>query len=502
MGFGFLLASVYLISSGTAWLSETMLDGDDIGKLSIIVNLSGGITMLVVAVGSMKFSRWWAYRRTCIILAVVAALANFLIILAGPYYLSLWVPYAVTRVLFRISGVVFGVCMGFLAIFCARLYGTLPPRQVIIYTAFCQIIVATTFYFTVGSPAWAPAQGGPSLIGILFYIAMPLLAGYLLSLSPYAEIQGASVEKKEVLRALPCSFWKLLIVVLVFSCMVSSVYSRMVTTSPTGATLDGTRFVMLLRTLLAFALIAIAITSEGKRLNFGKAYSAIMVTSVALVACLPLATGLSAMLTQTAALMSAVFELLLWCILAFIVYQRRISVLVVFGFGYGAYLVGTGLGWFAGARALEGLISAVGDTFAYMFMAIIVLACAFLIFSEREFDALFGPKEDGAPSLEDMLAWDYAAETEAVDGADDAPSGKRRRFDEALLKLAQEYQLTAREADVMRCVAMGYDSSTMADKLCLAWNTVRTYRRNVYGKMGVHSRQELMKLVEERSSQD
>ena len=38
---------------------------------------------------------------------------------------------------------------------------------------------------------------------------------------------------------------------------------------------------------------------------------------------------------------SVVFELFLWCTLAFIVYQRRISAVIVFGYGYGAYLLGS-----------------------------------------------------------------------------------------------------------------------------------------------------------------
>ena len=334
-------------------------------------------------------------------------------------------------------------------------------------------------------------------MGIVSFVAMPLIAGLLLALSKYSTQSDLLSEYDETVAALPRSFWKLLAVVFVFSGIVSSVYSQMVASSPVDATLDSSRLVMTLRAVLAIALVVAAVGTEGARLNFGKTYSIIMVVSVALVACLPLVSVLNTVLTQIVSLSSVVFELFLWCTLAFIVYQRHISVAVVFGFGYGAYLVGTGLGWLVGARVLGDLMVAIGDTFAYMFMAIVVLACAFLIFSEREFDALFASDTESMPTLEDLLAQDYAVELEAA-GADEAePSGKKRRFAEAIDELAESYQLSPREADVLRCVAMGYDSDTMADKLCLAWNTVRTYRRNVYGKMGVHSRQELMKLVED-----
>ncbi len=498
MSLGFVLASIYLASSGTAWPSDTEVNGSSISILFIATTLSSGAVMALVAACAHKAAGWVAQSRVCLIASLVAAFANLAIIVIGPYYLTPHLPVEAVMTAFIVSGILFGGSMGIIGLRCAQLYGALPPRQVIVYAALSQVIVAAVFFFVVGSPSWAPVQGGPSLAGIISFVALPLVSGFLLSLANHAEdADGEVVCYDDTARSLPRSFWKLLAVVFVFSCIVSSVYSQMVASSPVDVTLDSTRLVMTLRAALAVGLVVAAIGTEGARLNFGKTYSIIMVVSVALVACLPLVTVLNTVLTQIVSLASVVFELFLWCTLAFIVYQRRISVAIVFGYGYGAYLVGTGLGWLVGARMLGELIAVIGGTFAYMVMAILVLACAFLIFSEREFDALFASDTESMPTLEDLLARDYAVELEAAaaDGAE--PSGKKRRFAEAIDELAESYQLSPREADVLRCVAMGYDSDTMADKLCLAWNTVRTYRRNVYGKMGVHSRQELMKLVED-----
>ena len=55
----------------------------------------------------------------------------------------------------------------------------------------------------------------------------------------------------------------------------------------------------------------------------------------------------------------------------------------------------------------------------------------------------------------------------------------------------------ASPGDVLRCLAMGYNSSTTASKLSISWNTVRTHTRNVYGKLGVHSQQELIAMVDD-----
>ena len=70
-------------------------------------------------------------------------------------------------------------------------------------------------------------------------------------------------------------------------------------------------------------------------------------------------------------------------------------------------------------------------------------------------------------------------------------------FGLAIEALAADYQLSPRETDVLRCLAMGYNSSTTASKLSISWNTVRTHTRNVYGKLGVHSQQELIAMVDD-----
>ena len=50
---------------------------------------------------------------------------------------------------------------------------------------------------------------------------------------------------------------------------------------------------------------------------------------------------------------------------------------------------------------------------------------------------------------------------------------------------------------MLRCLAMGYDSTATAKELNVSWNTARTHTRNVYAKLGVHSRQEVIDLVDE-----
>lgn len=496
MALGAWLAAIYIASSGTAWLSDSEMNGSNLSTLFIAASLGSGSLIFAATFAVSRVRAALAQPLTPLWGGLVSAASALAIILIGPYYLFTMMPYGVILAIFIVSGVLFGAGLGVVALRCGQLYGTLPPRQVIVYAAFSQLVVAASFFIVVGAPTWAPMPGGPSLAGIASFVGLPLLAGILATLSRYLESRPNAADFEGSRAALPKPFWKLLAVVFVFSCIVSSVYASVVAASPVDTTLDGSRLVMLLRMLLAVALVAVAVGTEGERLNFGKAYSIVMVASVALVACLPLVSVLHTVLAQIVSLANVVFELFLWCTLAFIVYQRRISAVIVFGYGYGAYSLGAGIGWLFGVQVVGSLFSAVGEAFAYMIMALIVLACAFIIFSEREFDHLFAPEQEGDPTLDELLAQEL--QPEATDGE----PLRKGRFGQAIEALADEHQLSPRETDVLRCLAMGYNSSTTASKLHISWNTVRTHTRNIYGKLGVHSHQELISLVDDATAAD
>ena len=56
-------------------------------------------------------------------------------------------------------------------------------------------------------------------------------------------------------------------------------------------------------------------------------------------------------------------------------------------------------------------------------------------------------------------------------------------------------RLTARERNVLECMADGLDRSSIAEKLFLSTNTVRTHIQNVLQKLGVHSSLEAVALA-------
>lgn len=72
------------------------------------------------------------------------------------------------------------------------------------------------------------------------------------------------------------------------------------------------------------------------------------------------------------------------------------------------------------------------------------------------------------------------------------PAGWRQRC----AIVGEMYGLTERERDVLLPLTHGHSANRISDDLFLSYYTVRAHTRNIYSKTGVHSRQELIELVE------
>lgn len=63
--------------------------------------------------------------------------------------------------------------------------------------------------------------------------------------------------------------------------------------------------------------------------------------------------------------------------------------------------------------------------------------------------------------------------------------------------IADTFSLTPRETEVLEQLAQGRDLAFMEEKFVLSRNTVKMHVRNVYAKLGVHSKQEVIDLVDQ-----
>ena len=108
-------------------------------------------------------------------------------------------------------------------------------------------------------------------------------------------------------------------------------------------------------------------------------------------------------------------------------------------------------------------------------VCVVLVAAFFLLFSERELSARWGIEVLSRASLDEGSSPDRLA----------------LRCDE----VARAFGLTSREAEVLRELARRKQTDAIARDLVIAPGTLKVHMRHVYEKLGVHSRDELSRLL-------
>lgn len=84
---------------------------------------------------------------------------------------------------------------------------------------------------------------------------------------------------------------------------------------------------------------------------------------------------------------------------------------------------------------------------------------------------------------------------EALLADDTVPIGEHTLRRAACEALGARHGLTNREIDVLELLSEGHSQKRMAEALFLSLSSVQTYSKNIYRKMGIHSRQEVIDVV-------
>ena len=200
-----------------------------------------------------------------------------------------------------------------------------------------------------------------------------------------------------------------------------------------------------------------------------------------------------------------IFVIVVWCLLVDLAGRTTLTPTRVFGFGRGASALGTTVGVVV-VMLNQGLFS--GDSVYYVAYLAVMSVLLVLVFTlalstgtiERALDVMLAKQEQQAVerlnqrAAEGHTPNEPAAKTEEANAPEEAPGAL---FDRACMTLASEAKLTARETEVLALLARGRTIGYVADELVIAQNTAKGYVKNVYAKLGIHSRQELIDAVEE-----
>ncbi len=206
---------------------------------------------------------------------------------------------------------------------------------------------------------------------------------------------------------------------------------------------------------------------------------------------LPVFTGAQDVESVLALAGYGTFNVLIWMLLAEISSNYRLSSTEVFGIGWGMVTLGVLLGSLAGN---------VVDTFAPFtpqFLSLIALFATMAVllsflFVFRESDLI----ELTTLADADAQASDAAAPTAPTSRSDEEPP--RPRFQDRCLEVAAAFELSPKETEVMILFAKGRSAARIQEELFISKGTVSTHLRHIYQKMDVHSKQELLDVIEDR----
>lgn len=92
-----------------------------------------------------------------------------------------------------------------------------------------------------------------------------------------------------------------------------------------------------------------------------------------------------------------------------------------------------------------------------------------------------------------LLALHKGNATVSLKPADEPPD----LFEESCAIVITQNGLSQREAETMKMIARGRDLPTISKTLCISKGTVQTHSKSLYRKLGIHSKQELIDLIED-----
>lgn len=125
-----------------------------------------------------------------------------------------------------------------------------------------------------------------------------------------------------------------------------------------------------------------------------------------------------------------------------------------------------------------------------------VLAIVFFI-CQGEFSTVSNPNRVNAEHIE-LIQTAVSPEARMRDSAGDAHGLKVEGDDEiskSCASIAMHYALSNREREIMELIIRGNTIKRISEELLLSENTVKTYTKRIYSKLGIHKKQQLRDLV-------
>ena len=493
VGFGFYYAWIWVSYNSNVLVSPWAaydLPPDTISQTYLVSTLALAMALLLLSLIRDATRRLMGSNLAVMLVALVAGAAT-----VGTYVSSSL--GAQGNVLLMTSGALTGLATSVVVLRFGVIYSKVPAREAVMYTA-ASFVFACMIYFV--------AIGLPDPVGMGFTALLPVAA--VASTLTDAELAAEGVAGRcgeSPSRSTRSFFVRLLVAVAVFSVVVGVSRGFAVPHTQVAAMNEEGAIVVFGTGAIAAVLFA-TVGLLGRSFDVSRLYYPIIIVVAASILVTPLVGGVG-FGSQFVTIGYNCFVLMIWCLLSYVAYSSSLPSILVFGLGRGASVLGTTAGWMAGLM----LVGAHGERTLSLEVISVAMVLALLVVSMLVLnDRLIGetlrgvPKESGIGARGcDSAADDPggAADAETVlpcteGDADDEEPHRPGRYRARCLAVAERCGLSPRERDVFVLLVRGRSIDFIAQSLTISFNTAKSHIRHIYVKTDVHSREELIALID------
>ena len=373
-----------------------------------------------------------------------------------------------------VTGTMFsGVGTTFLFMRGVPLFGALPPRQALIRLVIC-VLFSCGVFFMVSSCPWP--------LGSILFTLIPLFSALLYMLRStdmYGEEQVLHTDR-------PFSPLFVLLALSTVFCTASFELVRsflLINLEPAASNLAQIYSTAISVFVFAVVLLATLLTKPDAVDGAKHLYTTTMGVLAVFLAVFVFFMPQSIMSAACVQSLQTLFNMTIWAMFAYIVYQSKSNALSVFGFGNAAVSLGT----FAACRIAMQFFGE--DANADMLRLILAVLCicmiafTLIVFPDKNLGKILPPIEPARLDVEQPKA---------------ARSNAKSVWLEEIEKIADECKLSPREKVVFTALAQGRTQQQIAERECVSIHTIRSQARSIHIKLGVHSKREMDELIEAR----
>lgn len=409
------------------------------------------VTVIAFAAVSRSVPAFFTSRNMEIVAAGIGAIGFLFLVLSYALFDSVSLQYLAT--------IICACVLGWLYLQWGTFYAQLDLRSAVCYLFLANIGGSTIKGASHFLPVW-----GQCLLGIALPIVSVLMCRVALA-NARTDSNPTMRFESHNMRGL----WKVAVAIGVFSFVVAFLvgqFSGNQSAIPAADFLLSRLFEIIISAIVLFIAIKL-----NKPFNFSQLWR---------IALLVLAAD---MLTQITfpeitilrCVESSAWDLIVlfaWLTLSDIAHHSKLPAPWVFGIGWACYTAPFAIGSIAASSYPAGAIDA--PVIVALMFVLILLSTFCLELRDQDTKWIFAELR-GEPV------------SEPVD---------HRSIDERCEAVGKEHGLTPRELEIMQLLCRGRTKAYIAETLYLTENTVKGHTKHIYSKLDVHSKQELMDLVE------